>query len=149
MQIRQAVSADVPWLLQELAAFDRFYAAKHSLVPPDPAVAAATVAGLIAEHPFFIAIDDATNVPIGFIAGALVPHLFHPELRTLAELLWWVVPERRGSSAGGRLLAHFEAYGRAHADWIVLTLDVNSPIHPATLERRGFSPHERSFLLEV
>lgn len=149
IHIRRAVASDAGWILGQLRAFAVFFGTKRSLFPSDDEVALAIVHHLIASLEFFIATDNRTLQPAGFIAGALGPHPYNPELRTLTEVFWWVSPERRGSSAGARLLDHFEHVGREKADWIIMTLEAKSPVDPATLARRGYQLHERSFLMEV
>lgn len=148
LYIRRATDEDIPWLLEQLQSFSDFYGTKRPLMPSDPEVAAAVIRSLITSTEFFIA--DLPEVgPVGFIAGVLTPHVFNPELRVLAELLWWVVPAHRGSTTGARLLEHFTQFGRQHAHWVTMTLESASPIDDRVLQKRGFQPHERSLLLEV
>lgn len=145
--IRKANLLDVPWLLTQLRQFDKFFGAKKSLFPEDPEVATAIVEALVTTQPFFVASD--VNGLMGFIAGALSPHPYNPEILVLSELFWWVSPEHRGGMAGARLLAHFIDYGEQNADWIQMTLEACSPVHEHTLTRLGFQLYERSYLKEV
>lgn len=46
---------------------------------------------------------------IGFIVGEVGAYCFSPE-KIAKESLWYVIPEKRNSSAGGRLLARFESW---------------------------------------
>jgi N-acetylglutamate synthase-like GNAT family acetyltransferase len=145
--IRSANLLDVPWLLEQLREFDRFFGAKKKLFPEDAAIAEKTLEGLITTQPFFIAAD--TNGRTGFISGAVTQHPYNPELLVLWEMFWWVVPEHRGSSAGARLLKHFIQYGiENEVDWIRMTLETGSPVNPASLERLGFKEFERGYLWE-
>lgn len=142
--IRDAKRSDLPWLVAELRRFDEAFGADRSLFP-DMDRAVHTLTALMDAGPFYVADDDGQA--IGFIAGVLTPHYFNPAIQTLAELLWWVVPERRTSSAGLKLLDAFLAYGRVHADWVICTMrDVHQK--PA-LSRRGLRGYERSFIHEV
>lgn len=145
--IRRADSADLPWLLTQCRAFSQFFGSQQSLMPDDE-TASDTLRGLMDEDVgcFFVAENGQR---LGFIAGLLSPHYFNPALLQLTELLWWVSPEHRGSSAGARLLDAFDAFGRAHADWVVFSLEEKSPVNPRALERRGYTLHERSYLLET
>lgn len=145
--IRRANLSDVPWLLEQLRQFDRFFGGKKSLFPDDPEVATAIVGGLVETQPFFI--SESKGTPIGFIAGALAPHPYNPSLLVLAELFWWVSPEFRGSLSGARLLAHFIEHGEQNADWIQLTLEAKSPVSEQSLLKQGFQLYERSYLREV
>jgi len=150
IRIREATGFDVPWLLEQLREFADFYGTKRSLFPSDDAVAHALITHLITQGKFFLAVDHASDKCVGFIAGLLGPSAYNPEITQLTELFWWVAPSRRGSSAGARLLNRFEEYGReVGADWLVMTLEAKSPVDPASLERRGFRLHERSYLMEV
>lgn len=144
--VRRAVAADVPWLLDQLRDFDAFYGSSRSLYP-DLDVAEQIVAGLVDTQPFFIA--ENADGPIGFVAGFLAPHNLNPEIRVLCEQFWWVDPAYRGSRAGLALLNELIAFGRVHADWIIMTLEHESPVNPQTLTRRGFRPKETSYLLEI
>lgn len=146
--IRPANLLDVPWLLDQLRQFDHFFNAKKSLFPKDTEVATRILEGLITTQPFFVAADTVGRM--GFIAGAVAPHPYNPDLLMLSELFWWVAPEFRGGSAGARLLKHFIVYGiESDVDWIVMTIENGTPIDPASLERAGFRLHERSYLMEV
>lgn len=149
INVRLATRDDVPWLLGQLESFAAFFGTKRSLFPADRFVAQTIVVAFVDQLKFFVAVDHATQRPLGFIAGALGPHPMNPSVRVLNEVFWWVAPDKRGSSAGGRLFDRFVEFGRANADWIVMTLESKSPVDPASLERRGFSLHERSYLLEV
>lgn len=149
IHIRHATGDDAGWLLEQLREFASFFGTRLSLIPADDGVALAVVHHLIASLEFFVAVDYRSLTPLGFIAGSLAPHPFNPSVRTLSEVFWWVRPDRRGSSAGARLLDRFLAVGEEKADWIVMTLEAKSPVDPASLERRGFRLHERSYLKEV
>jgi N-acetylglutamate synthase-like GNAT family acetyltransferase len=157
MAIRRATLHDLQWLLAQLRAFDQFFGARKTLIPPDPAHAEAILLQLMDPDVgcFFLAErvdlvdDELLPTPLGFIAGLVSRHFFNPAITTLTELFWWVDPTHRGSSAGARLLEAFTAYGQEHADWIVFTLETNSPVHPEALVRRGFVAKSQDFLLEV
>lgn len=143
--VRRATADDVPWLLEQLAAFDQFFGSTRSLFP-DIDTARAIVSDLVTTQPFFVAGDSDL---VGFIAGYLTPHPYNPTIRVLTESFWWVDQEFRGSRAGLALLNALIAFGREHADWIVMTLEHESPVNPETLTRRGFRLKETSYLMEV
>jgi hypothetical protein len=147
LDIRPAVPDDIPWLLEELQEFDKFFASRLSLFP-DIEVAEDTLRKLIASpQPFFVA-EDAGQLQ-GFIAGILSPHFFNPNIMVLTEIFWWVPVAFRGSRAGVALFQKFEDIGHRDADWIVMSLEIHSPISDESLIKRGFIPHEKSFLYEV
>ncbi len=144
--VRTAVQEDVPWLLQQARAFDAAAGFKHGLMPADEE-AISLLHALVGAHVVFVA--EVNNCPAGFIAGWYGAHPFNQKVRTLTEVLWWVVPEHRGSRAGLMLLERFEQCGRHIADWTILTLEHDSKMREAHLTKRGFRQTERAFLLEV
>lgn len=146
VQIRPATAADLPWLLEQVVAFDRFYGARRSLLPPTVEKAEAKLAYLIG-HVFLIA-EDAARGPLGFIAGIVAPH-WMSEREQLSEILWWVDEPFRGSRAGLLLLNAFVAKGRALGCDVVMSLENNSPVNHETLFRRGFCAKETAFILEA
>ena len=151
--VRHATAADLDWLIEQLVAFDRFYGAKHSLVPPDW-YARDLISRLVDQGPFYVAVRELERV--GFIAGAVHGHLYNPNVRVLTTLFWWVVPEARGSSAGARLFHELRRYARTHSiDQFILTLQeawdrkCATGIKPETLLQGGFRPQETSYVLEL
>lgn len=161
--VRAASPGDIPWLVGQLREFDLFFGAGRSLFPGD-ARACEILAGLIADHLFLVAesVDGprplvGSNVdthvtfatPVGFIAGHVGEHPFGG-FKVLTELFWWVEPPSRGTRAGAMLLDKYIEIGRQLcADWILMTLEHDSPVSDRMLLKRGFRPKERSYLLEV
>jgi hypothetical protein len=145
--IRKATVADMPWLLEQLAAFDRFFGSSRSMFPPSMDVAEQKLHYLINDHVFMIA-EEAEYGPVGFIAG--FQHEDFLSLRPrLTELFWWVAEPYRRSRAGLLLLNAFIAYGRTLGADIAMSLLSGSPVNVDTLTRRGFVPKETSYLLEA
>lgn len=144
--VRPATAADTPWILEQLVAFDKFFGSSRSLFPSIEA-AEAKLAFLVEHHVFLVA--EHGDERQGFIGGLLGPSFFNDDVVQLTELFWWVAPEHRGTRAGLVLLNAFIAIGQLRADHVVMTLEDQSPVNPATLERRGFRPKETSYLLEV
>ena len=146
VEVRRATIEDVDWLLMQLRAFEKFAGYKRSLIE-DEAFARAGIASLINEHVVFIAHKDGERH--GFVAGAFAPHPFNPKVRVLSEMFWWIVPEHRDGRAAVLLLDKFEECGRGIADWVVFSLEHNSPVRDKHLTSRGFRQIERAYLLEV
>jgi hypothetical protein len=144
--VRPATTDDIPWLLAELAAFDRFFGSSRSLFPSIE-YAEGVLTGVMTDHLFLVA--ESPHGPAGFIAGTITPHGLNPAIVVLAELFWWVAPEHRGSRAALLLLNAYVAAGKARAHWITMTIEAESPIGPHMLYRRGFRFKEASYLLEV
>lgn len=85
------------------------------------------------------------NQYIGALASLLVPNMFNPEITTLQEVMWYILPEHRKSRAGYLLLKQLEITGEKFADEILLSTLSTSEINNATLEKRGFIHVESSF----
>ena len=147
IQIRRATESDIPWLLTQLKAFDKFFAASRNLFPDDEH-ATNFLKALMAPDAGCFFVAEGKDGLLGFIAGILTPHAYNPSIRVLNELFWWVAREWRGTSAGSRLLAAFTEFGQNNADWVVMTLETRSPIDPRSLERRGFKAYETNYLWE-
>lgn len=139
--IRHAEPRDVPWLLEEARQFAAYYGMPWLTEHPD---AAERMHALVAAGPFFVAERDGSRV--GFLAAHVGPHFFNPSVVVATELLWWVTPSQRGTSAGARLLMAFEAYAAATAHADLVALPPHCPVDPASLERRGYQLMERSYI---
>lgn len=147
--VRRAQSTDIAALMHQLRHFDVFFGAGRSLMPRDENHAVVLLQSLIAQHVFYVAIDSGESDVAGFIAGHLAAHGFNPDIRTLTELFWWVEPPYRGSRAGSLLLDAYVDDGKRRADWVLMTLEHDSPVNDRVLLKRGFRMKERSYLLEV
>ncbi len=143
IHVRTANITDIDWLLSELKEFSKFYDSRIELFG-DPEHARRGLIDLMANHLLLIA--DKAHTRMGFIAGLIVPHLFNPKIKVLAETFWWVPEAHRGSRAGLMLLDSFVAYGNKHANWITFSLESKSPVD---LTKRGFKFQEKSYLMEV
>lgn len=144
--VRPAEGEDIPWLLDQLRAFDEFVQAGYNLFP-DLETARAKVDELVSTQPFFVSESDGELT--GFICGYINYHFLNPALLVLTELFWWVIPEHRGTRAGALLYDAFMDVGMKEAHWIIMTLESNSPVKAETLTRRGFRHQETSYLMEV
>lgn len=146
VEVRRATLTDIPWLLIQIAAFEKFAGFKRKLMA-DKAHARRVLAGMISNHVVLIAHKGRERQ--GFIAGFDQPHPFNPDIRVLTEAFWWVDERSRGSRAGAMLLMEFEILGRAVADWIIFSLEHHSPVHETHFTKRGFRLVEKAYLLEV
>lgn len=147
VEVRKATHDDVPWLLEQITAFEAFAAYKKPLITGNSA-APAVLAGLIDRHVVLIAHED--DIRHGFIAGFQGSHPLNRTLRVLSEIFWWIAEEHRGHGRAALvLLNEFERMGRETADWVIFTLEHHSPVRDAHITGRGFRLVERAFLLEV
>lgn len=142
---RIALASDVEWLFDQCDAFAKFYGSKISL-SGNPDYGKFFLNNLIENH--YVLIGEKDGVRAGFIAGMVTPHHFNPDIKQLAELLWWVPEEFRNCGVGARLFKEFIEYGKAHCDWITFTLEENTPIGDAVLLRQGFRLTEKAYLME-
>lgn len=85
---------------------------------------------------------------IGVIGGVLVPHYLNRNQMTLAEIMWYVLPEHRSGRAGLLLLKAFTELAKDKAAKATLSLLGSSPISDKTLEKFGFKLTERNYLME-
>lgn len=145
--IAQATKNDVPEILDELQEFSKFFGTKISLFG-DYEESKKIIENFVENHVFLIA-TKASGELIGFISGMIMPHIYNPTISTLVESFWWVKEKHRGSKAGLKLLEEFIAFGRDNVDWVIMTLESDSPVKETTLTRRGFNLKEKSYLLEV
>jgi hypothetical protein len=146
MVVREATRADMPWLLDQLADFDRFFGAKLSLLH-DVEEARQLMDGWIEAGPVFVAEHDGQ--PIGFIVGSCGPHYLSSRITALFEILWWAPPTRQGKRALTALLDAFTAFGEARrVDWIICSRQVRQPATP-TFRKRGFRTLELSHVKEL
>lgn len=76
-----------------------------------------------------ILMDDRRR---GFLAAAIAPNLWNPELLQLSEIAFWVDPAYRGGSVGGRLFLEFNRI----ADEMLK----EGQVHLITTSLRGESP---------
>tara|TARA_R110000782_G_scaffold70496_7_gene141641 strand:- start:36 stop:503 length:468 start_codon:yes stop_codon:yes gene_type:complete len=85
----------------------------------------------------------------GIFMAVKSPDLWVPNIKILAELIWWVNPEHRESSAGLRLLKEYTKIGeqlvkKGEISTFTMTLLENSPI--SNLEKRGWNPVETNYV---
>lgn len=94
----------------------------------------------------FIAKCD--GVCVGALAAMLVPNMYNPNLKTFAELFWYVLPEYRATRAGALLFSAFESKGSECADEAVMSILNTSHVNVSTLNKRGFQLGEYAFRKE-
>ena len=93
----------------------------------------------------FILLDDLCR---GFIAAMVIQNVWCPSVFELHELAWWVMPEHRGKSIGGRLWVKFDEIAQdmlnsKRVDFVCTTVMANSPLIDYT--KRGYRPLEATF----
>lgn len=81
----------------------------------------------------------------GALGSILLPNLFNPNIKTMAEIFWYVLPEYRMTRAGAMLLNAFNKKASEISDESTLCLMGSSEINIKTLEKRGFHLGEYAF----
>ena len=79
-----------------------------------------------------IALIAENEKPFGMIIGVKDHNIWDPEIKVLRELVYWVEPEYRGTSAGYRLLKEYNKQAQKLVDdkkikLFTMTKMVNSP----------------------
>lgn len=87
--------------------------------------------------------------PVGCIGALLVPNTYNPEIATLAELIWYVLPEHRKGRAAFLLLKEYIKLAETVADEATLSLLNSSEVNMFSLAKQGFHKEEHAFRLQV
>jgi len=144
--IREANKHDMPQLLQMMR--------DYSTQTPVPALQAAAahdeahVANLMTQMMTgrgFVLIDNESR---GFIAALITTNVWCPEVYELHELAWWVKPEHRNGTVGGRLWKEFDRLATdliddGRIDVAVTAVMANNSWIDYT--KRGYSPMQATF----
>ncbi len=85
----------------------------------------------------------------GVFMAVVTPDIWVPSMRIMSELVWWVNPQHRDSSAGLRLLKEYTKIGeqmvnKGDISTFTMTLLENSP--KINLEKRGWTPIESNYV---
>lgn len=96
----------------------------------------------------FIYIDN-------YLRGAIVAYktsnIWSPKIKELNELLWWVEPQHRSGTVGGRLWKAFdkranEMLNTGQVDFVCTSISATGPLIDYT--RRGYKPLSATFVKE-
>lgn len=105
---------------------------------------------LVQQHGYiWLAFKD--QQPVGLLMAVKEPNMWLPSARELKELVWYVVPEARESTVGGKLFLQYcrkgdelLAQGKIQG-YFTTQMTTTKNID---LERRGFKQTETTFLKE-
>ncbi len=86
---------------------------------------------------------------VGVFMSAVLPDVWLPNMRIMNELVWWVDPQHRDSSAGLRLLKEYTKIGekmvkKGDIHTFTLTLLETSP--KLNIQKRGWIPIETNYV---
>lgn len=143
--IRQAKHDDIEWIVNELKSFSDFFDSKVKLLQ-DLDHARHVIKIHIDHH--IILVSEMGGELTGFISGVIGPHAFNPMMTTVTETFWWVSEKFRNGRSGLMLLNEFTRIAKEKAQWIVVTIEKNSPINDRCLTKRGFKAVETQYLME-
>ena len=147
--IRQATRYDIPRLLEivEAYAFANPIKTLGSPANHDAKYVEELLFGIIAGRGFIL-IDN-------YMRGALIAvkqrNVWSPMVRELHELLWWVDPEHRSGTVGGRLWKTFDQIAgqmlaEKRIDFVVTSSSSTGP--QIGYEKRGYKPIGCNFVRE-
>jgi hypothetical protein len=97
----------------------------------------------------FILIDDAGR---GFIAAMVIANVWCPLVYELHELAWWVTPEHRGGTVGGRLWKEFDTMAQDLLDNGRIQIICSSVIADSpkiNYEKRGYRLMQKTYFKEL
>lgn len=96
----------------------------------------------------FILIDNHMR---GALIAVKQNNIWSPKVKELHELLWWVEPEHRNGTIGGRLWKEFDKIGtemleRNDVDFVITSVSAHGPLIDYT--KRGYKAVGASFVKE-
>ena len=147
MEIRKAVPSDMRFIITEGIKFMEYHPLSYKK-DIDPKELISLTDTVIKDHIILIAEKDGKQ--IGVIAGVVAPNPFNSKYLGLAEIMWWVKEEYRGSSAALKLLHAFEKAGKERGvDYMTMVRTMYTPELDKVYKKRGYIPAETTFLKEL
>lgn len=147
--IRLATRYDIPRLLEivEAYAYENPIKCLGQQQNHFPKYVEELLFGIIAGRGF-IYIDNNMR---GAIIAIKNSNVWSPKVKELNELLWWVEPEHRNGTIGGRLWKAFDDRAEAmlkagDIDFVVTSVSANGPLIDYT--KRGYKAVGASFVRE-
>ena len=147
MEIRKAVPSDMRFIITEGIKFMEYHPLSYKK-DIDPKELISLTDTVIKDH--IILIAEQNGKQAGVIAGIIAPNPFNTKYLGLAELMWWVKEEYRGSSHALKLLRAFEEAGKERGvDYITMVRTMYTPELDKVYKKRGYIPAETTFLKEL
>lgn len=94
----------------------------------------------------WVAKKDGRN--IGALGAILTTNPYNPDIKSLAEMFWWVDPDYRDGRAGFLLMDAYDKKASEIADEATMCLLTTSPVNSASLAKRGWKLGEYAFRKE-
>ena len=147
--IREATKYDIPTLIEMM----KDYSAQSPISilqnkdAHDPSHVSKLMEMMIAGRGFIL-IDDKHR---GFLAAIVTGNVWCPEVLELRELAWWVNPDHRNGTVGGRLWTEFDRKATkmiddGRIDFVCTSVLSNSPFIDFT--KRNYKLLEATFFRE-
>ncbi len=145
--IRPATADDISQMIPMAV---RFFGASglHQWFRFNPESFADTVSKMIDSPAAIVLIAKAGDEFVGMVAALSYPCWFDGTHRTAQELFWWVEPEHRQGSTGGRLWRQLEEWAQEQG-CRTMEMGALEALRPEVLARTygrlGYAPKERIF----
>lgn len=143
--IRKAATSDINYILSQLKEFSEFFGSKYSLYDEDGVTNFVTF--VIKDHVFFMV--EKAEKPIGFICGLVMPHIYNPKITVVYTSFFWVEEAYRKTRAAYMLISEYVKYSKQICKWVFLSIDSKTIIKDSSLNKFGFNPTGKNYLLEV
>ena len=147
--IRLATRYDIPRLLEIVEAYAYEMPIKTLGRPSNhfPKYVEELLFSIIAGRGFIYIDNNMRGALIAIKQG----NVWSPKVKELNELLWWVEPEHRNGTIGGRLWKAFDERAEAmlkagDIDFVVTSISASGPLIDYT--KRGYAPLGASFVRE-
>lgn len=146
MIVRRAREEDKEWLWETMLEFSRWWQMGEML---DEDTVRELIDTVVDGHIALIAEDEKTGARAGVLGAMVTPHPFNRHKRMSQELVWWVAPEYRGTTAGAKLFVTYTNLAKRMADYVVISRMVESPIGPEVFTKRGYRLADSNYILET
>jgi GNAT superfamily N-acetyltransferase len=144
--IRKATAQDIPACV-EMGRLFHAESGVADLVPFDADSVRGVMEKLVDGGDGVLLVAELEGQLIGMTSGIAYPHYFNQAKKAAQELFWWVLPEKRGGTAGVRLLTALEHWAKdvGASTLTMICLPIDSPAE-SIYARTGYRPIERSFM---
>ncbi|WP_411036169.1 GNAT family N-acetyltransferase [Shinella sp. BYT-45] len=143
MTIRKAEARDKGRVLAMARAF---HAASGVAVPFSAALASMVFDATLADPDRLCLVLEVGGVATGVLAAQAGPHGFFP-VKLASELMFWIDPPHRGTTAARHMIAAFEMWARSRDCQISHLVGLgDEPAVGRLYARCGYQPAERHFM---
>lgn len=126
--------------------------AYSNLVPEDPDLDHISNMIRACAHAGFVLVGEVNDEPVGFLIAIRQPSMWDPRLMNLQETIWYVKPEYRKTSIGGKLFLEYSRRAEemlASGEITHYTTTRMSTTPDLDLEKRGWQLKEKMYMKGV